>query len=145
MFDTHNREQLRRSYAEAWAKLAAGKPLMPLEALICDIIGAHPEYQPLVADAEAAAAFEPGSSGEADNPFLHMGLHIAVREQLSIDRPPGVRALQRQLQARHGDAHAAEHALMEALGQTLWLAQRDGLAPDVERYLALAREQLNKG
>jgi hypothetical protein len=144
-FDSHNREQLRRRYAEAWAKHTAGTPLMPLEALICDVIGAHPEYQPLVADADVATAFEPESGGAADNPFLHMGLHIAVREQLSIDRPPGVRSLQRQLQGHYGDAHAAEHALMEALGETLWQAQRDGQAPDAERYLALARERLIKG
>src|ERR1700730_13235082 len=97
VFDSDNREQLRRRYAEAWAKHMGGRPLMPLEALICDVIGAHPEYQPLVADANVATAFEPGSGGTADNPFLHMGLHIAVREQLSIDRPPGVRSLQRQL------------------------------------------------
>src|SRR5438552_11848937 len=78
LFDAHSRTQLRRSYAEAWTRHADGKPLTPLETLICDVIGAHPEYQHLLADAEAAAAFEPDSSGQADNPFLHMGLHIAV-------------------------------------------------------------------
>ncbi len=71
-----------------------------------------------------------------------MGLHLAVREQLSIDRPPGVRDLHRQLQARHGDSHGAEHALMEALGEALWQAQRDGLPPDEAQYLALARNRL---
>ena len=65
-----------------------------------------------------------------ENPFLHMGLHLAVREQLSVDRPPGIRDLKGQLQARYGDAHRAEHALMEALGEELWTAQRDGRAPD---------------
>ena len=143
-FDAHSRDQLRRSYAEAWSKHLSGTPLSPLEAMICDVIGLHPEYQGLVANPILAATFEPNAQGDADNPFLHMGLHIAVREQLSVDRPPGIREVHRRLQLQQAGAHAAEHVLMEALGQTLWQAQRDGVAPDAERYLALARERALK-
>jgi hypothetical protein len=143
-FDAQSRDELRRSYAEAWAKQLAGTPLSPLQAMICDVIGLHPEYQGIVANPISAVTFEPTFHGDADNPFLHMGLHIAVREQLSVDRPPGVRDLYRQLQLKLGGLHDAEHVLMEALGQTLWQAQRDGVAPDAERYLALARERLIK-
>lgn len=142
MFEGYTREQLRRSYAEAWAKHLAGVPLTALEAQIIDVISAHSEYQGIVSDVEAALAFEPGSSGGAENPFLHMGLHLAVREQLSIDRPPGIRELHQQLQARYGDAHHADHILMEALGETLWQAQRNGLPPDEAQYLARARSRL---
>jgi Domain of unknown function (DUF1841) len=143
VIDSYSREQLRRTYADAWAKHVARAPLSPLEALVADVIGAHPEYQALVSDAQKALAFESGGSGNTENPFLHMGLHLAVREQVSIDRPPGVRDLQRQLLARHGDLHGAEHALMEALGEALWQAQRMGRAPDEAQYLALARERLS--
>ncbi len=142
VFDSHTREQLRRSYADAWRKHLARSPLTALEAMIADVIGAHPEYQALMSDAEAATAFEPNASLGAENPFLHMGLHIAVREQVSIDRPPGVRELHHRLQARYGDLHRAEHALMEALGEALWQAQRAGKAPDEGLYLALARRHL---
>jgi hypothetical protein len=141
-FDTHSREQLRKTYAEAWAKHLAQSPLTPLEAMITDVIVAHPEYQAIVADPEAALAFQPGSPEIAENPFLHLGLHLAVRDQVSIDRPPGVRALHLALQARHGDLHRAEHVLMEALGETLWQAQRAGRPPDEGHYLALARRRL---
>jgi Domain of unknown function (DUF1841) len=142
VFDNYTREQLRRAYAETWAKHLAGSPLTPLEALIADVIGAHSEYQGIVADADTALAFEPDASGAADNPFLHMGLHLAVREQLLIDRPPGIRELHRQLQAQFGEPHLAEHALMEALGEELYLAQRNAIAPDEKRYLARARDRL---
>jgi hypothetical protein len=141
-FDSHTREQLRQSYAEAWRKHLAQSPLTPLEATITDVIGAHPEYQAIVSDRDAAIAFEPGPARGDENPFLHMGLHLAVRDQLSIDRPPGVRELHRRLQARYGDAHRAEHALMEALGETLWQAQRTGRPPDEDAYLALVRRHL---
>jgi len=139
MFESYTREQLRQAYADAWRKHLAGVPLVPLEAMIVAVIGAHPEYQRMVS--EAALAFEPNTGGE--NPFLHMGLHLAVREQLAIDRPPGIRELHRQLQARHGDLHRADHALMEALGETLWQAQRSGRAPDEADYLTLARRRLD--
>jgi hypothetical protein len=142
VFDSYSREQLRLTYADAWRKHLAHSPLTPLEAMITDVIGVHPEYQAIVGDREAAMAAAPHHSGSAENPFLHMGLHMAVREQVSIDRPPGIRELHRQLQARHGDLHRAEHMLMEALGETLWQAQRAGRPPDEGRYLALARRRL---
>jgi hypothetical protein len=142
VFDSYTREQLRLTYAEAWRKHLAHSPLTPLEAMIADVIGVHPEYQAVVSDQEAAMAVAPDHSGTVENPFLHMGLHMAVREQVSIDRPPGIRELHRQLQARHGDLHGAEHMLMEALGETLWQAQRAGRPPDEGQYLALARRRL---
>jgi hypothetical protein len=140
---SHTREQLRQSYCDAWRKHLAGAPLTPLEALIADVVGLHPEYQPVVEDPARALGIETNAAHTAENPFLHMGLHLAVGEQLSIDRPPGVRDLQRRLQARLGSRHDAEHALTEALAETLWEAQRTGHPPDEARYLALARSRLS--
>ena len=137
MFGTHTRDELRRSYSEAWRKHLTGASLTPLEAMIVEVIGLHPEYQPLIQDAGAALMFEPAAQA-GQNPFLHMGLHIAVREQVSIDRPPGVRHLHSRLRLRFGDVHGAEHVLMDALAETLWEAQRAGRPPDEAQYLALA-------
>jgi hypothetical protein len=136
-----SRDQLRQAYSDAWRRHVAGLPLAPLETMLVDIIGLHPEYQALVQDAEVALAFEPGAA-PAENPFLHMGLHMAIREQLAIDRPPGVRDLHRRLQAQSGDVHGAEHVLMEALAQTLWEAQAAGRPADEGLYLSLARGRL---
>ncbi|MGO9991041.1 MAG: DUF1841 family protein [Steroidobacteraceae bacterium] len=139
---SHTRDQLRQAYSDAWRKQVAGSPLTPLEAMIADVIGLHPEYQAMLQDTDVALGFEPNAAGCQENPFLHMGLHMAVREQVSIDRPPGVRDLHRQLQARYGNVHRAEHVLMEALGETLWDAQRSGRAPDEAQYLNRARARL---
>jgi len=136
-----SRDALRRAYTEAWRKHRERVPLSPQEAGIADVIGLHPEYHGLVSDPDAALAFEPGAESGDQNPFLHMGLHLAIRDQVSIDRPPGIRALHRELAARHGGVHDAEHVLMEALAEVLWQAQRDGRAPDEQRYLALARQR----
>jgi len=141
----YSRDELRRTYTNAWRKLKAREPLTPLEALIADVIALHPEYQPLLERAESALAFEPVAGAGEENPFLHMGLHVAVREQVAIDRPVGIRELRRQLEARLGDPHRAEHALAEALAETLWEAQRDGRAPDEALYLERARRRLPLG
>ena len=140
MFDSKSRDQLRQGYLDAWRKHRSGAILSPLEALLAAVIGVHPEYQPVLEDAARALALDPSQDG--DNLFLHLGLHMAVREQLAIDRPPGVRDLHARLQAASGDAHRADHVLMEALEQTLWEAQRDARAPDEARYLQLARGRL---
>jgi hypothetical protein len=140
---SYTREQLRQSYCDAWRKQLAGSPLTPLEALIAEVVGLHPEYQPLVEDPARALGIDTNAAQAAENPFLHMALHLAVREQLSIDRPPGVRDLQHRLQAQFGSRHAAEHVLMEALAETLWEAQRTSQPPDEARYLSLARSRLS--
>lgn len=144
VIDPHSRDELRRSYVDAWRKHVSGAVLSPLETMLADVIGVHPEYQPLLSDADRALALD-GSSRAVENPFLHMGLHMAVREQLAIDRPPGVRALHARIQSTSADPHRAEHILMEALGETLWEAQREGRAPDEMRYLELARVLASSG
>jgi hypothetical protein len=141
-FGAYSRDDLRRSYVDAWRKHTSGLPLAPLEALIVDVLVLHPEYQALMRDAPTAQGFDSPSGSPQENPFLHMGLHLAVREQISIDRPPGIRTLLQTLRTRLGDVHAAEHVLMESLAETLWEAQRSGRAPDEVRYLELVTRRL---
>ena len=74
--------------------------------------------------------------GGETNPFLHMGMHIAIREQLSIDRPPGIKAAYAALLSRTRDAMSAEHLMLECLGEVLWRAQRENRLPDEQAYLA---------
>jgi hypothetical protein len=140
----YSREQLRRSYVDAWRKHLARAPLTPLESLITGVIELHPEYHSVVADPARALTHESAADGVRENVFLHMGLHIAVREQIAIDRPPGIRELHGRLTARFGDAHGADHALMEALAETLWEGQRSGRPPDESRYLLRARSSLER-
>ncbi|MFI4891552.1 MAG: DUF1841 family protein [Steroidobacterales bacterium] len=137
----YSRDQLRQAYTDAWRKHADRAPLSPQEAAIAEVIALHPEYHALVSDPDSALAFDAAGRADRQNPFLHMGLHLAVRDQVAVDRPPGIRSLYRELQARHGDAHAAEHALMESLGEVLWQAQRGNRPPDEQQYLALARRR----
>lgn len=127
------RDETRQVFLNVWQKLQHNQVLEPMESLIADVIQLHPEYHELLNAQESAqqAEFTP-ESGQS-NPFLHMGMHIALREQTSTDRPPGIQKLHKKLCKKRGQ-HDAEHAMMECLGQALWLAQRDNTMPDEESY-----------
>ncbi|HEY9198765.1 MAG TPA: DUF1841 family protein [Gammaproteobacteria bacterium] len=140
---SQNRDQLRQFYCEVWRKHRAGEALEPQEALIRDVILLHPEYQTLLEQPERALGREyPPELGES-NPFLHMGLHLAIHEQLGTDRPAGIRALVAKLRGHWPDVHAMEHQMMECLAETLWRSQRDGVPPDEAAYLTQLRTHLS--
>lgn len=139
IFDTQSRDQLRQTYIDAWRKRQQGLPMQPLEMQIADVIALHPEYQAALSRPEHVLDRDYTPESGQSNPFLHMGLHLAVRDQLATDRPAGVRAAFNQIAQRMGDAHAAEHRLIECLAQILWEAQRSGLPPDEATYLERIR------
>lgn len=129
-----DREQLRRFFQTAWDKRLAGQALQPLEQLVAEVIAQHPEYQDqLTGDEALQREFSP-DDGQT-NPWLHMGMHISLGEQLLADRPAGLRDLYQRIANRLGDPHAAEHAMMDCLGFALWEAQRSNRAPDEAAYL----------
>ena len=131
MFDP-TRDQVRDFFFEAWHKYRAGLPLVGGEGLGLDIILLHPEYHRFLEQIEKNK--ERDFSGEA-NPFLHMSLHLALEEQLSIDQPPGVRAGFERLLARKGDRHEAVHEAIECLAEMMWRSQKDKAPPDAGLYL----------
>jgi hypothetical protein len=136
-----SREQARRFFIDAWRKHRTGEIVSPLEDAAIRLISLHREYHGLLEDGEAAITREwTPASGEA-NPFLHLSLHLAVEEQLSIDQPPGLRAAFEALLARRGDRHAALHDVMECLGETLWRAQKSQSPPDGEAYLECVKRK----
>jgi hypothetical protein len=135
---SQDRDSLRRYLAAAWAKASAGEPLEPLEPLehqIACLVREHPEYQPLLGDPEDAIGHDFAPEAGQTNPFLHLGLHLALLEQVATDRPAGIRDIYQTLVGRNGGAHAAEHLAMECLAQALWEAQRGQRPPDEGAYL----------
>jgi hypothetical protein len=133
-----DREQLRRFFRTSWDKRLAGQALQPLERLVAEVIAQHPEYHACLADEERLQQDFGAEQGQT-NPWLHMGMHITIGEQLGADRPSGIRAAYQRLVLSQGDSHAAEHAIMECLGAVLWEAQRSGVAPDEQTYLACVK------
>lgn len=131
--------QYRRLFCEAWRKQLEGTALHPLEDLVARVATEHPEYHRLLEDPATLTQEYAPESGQT-NPFLHMGLHIAIREQLASDRPAGIREVHRQLMQRHADPHDVEHRMAECLAEGIWEAQRNGTAPDEDVYLERLRK-----
>ena len=132
---------VRRFFCEIWRKHGAGLPLTPIEAQALDWILEHPEYHDDLADVDAALARDYGPDAGRENPFLHLSMHLAITEQVSIDQPPGIKALYQRLAQRHGSLHEAAHQVMECLGEVVWRAQRDRQPPDGEAYLDCLRRR----
>jgi len=130
-----DRQATRRFFIGVWGKYRAGTALQPLERVVSAVILQHPEYQPLLDRGEAALEEDYTPERGETNPFLHMGLHIALREQVSTDRPAGIARIYRDLCAQGEDTHGVEHQMMECLGEAMWRAQRDDMLPDEQAYL----------
>jgi Domain of unknown function (DUF1841) len=140
VFSGQNRDQLRRMYLDTWRKFTNRLPLEPLEAQVAAVISEHPEYVQWLESGDEALAAEFTPESGRQNPFLHMGLHLAIREQVATNRPQGIAAVHDILSKRMGDVHAAEHAMLEPLAEALWEAQRHGRAPNEQVYLEKLRK-----
>lgn len=133
---------MRRTFTEAWRKYRQQQPLQQLERLVAEVVRDHPEYHLLIEDPERALSQDFLPDAGQTNPFLHMGMHISLQEQLGADRPSGITRLYQQLREKTGDTHVTEHLLMECLGRVLWEAQQNGRMPDEQAYLECARALL---
>ena len=134
MFDP-SRDQARNFLFDLWAKHRAGEALTPLEALALSVVLEHPEYHPVLEDRERYLERDWRPEGGETNPFLHVSMHLAIEEQLSIDQPPGIVQRFERLLARCGERHAAMHEAIECLAETIWRSQRDSAPPDAAAYL----------
>jgi hypothetical protein len=136
-----SQHDVRRFFCGALDKRRRGAVLTPLEALAADWIGEHPEYEADLADLDAALAAVYDVDAGRTNPFLHLSMHLSISEQVSIDQPSGIKQAFALLAAQRGSAHAAQHEVMECLGEMMWASQKSGLPPDGERYIECVRRR----
>lgn len=130
-----SRDEARRFFFETWGKYSRGETLSGLEQTALHAILLHPEYHALLSDAERNLESDFTPEHGQMNPFLHLSLHLAIEEQLSIDQPRGIRERYEVLATRLGSEHDAKHAVLECLGETIWQAQRTGTPLDENAYL----------
>ena len=139
-----SRDEARQFFFDTWRKYGSGEALSDLEKIALAVIALHPEYHALLdaANLNIERDFAPEAGGI--NPFLHLSLHLAIEEQLSIDQPPGLRAQFARIAAASGSEHDAKHALLECLAETIWQAQRTGQSPDQALNLGCAESKIRK-
>jgi len=130
------RDQARTFLFDLWDKHRNGAVLTPLESMALNVILDHPEYHGILENRERYLDRDWKPEGGETNPFLHLQMHLAIEEQLSIDQPPGIRAAAASLAARKASEHDARHDIMECLAEMLWSAHRYGTGFDNAAYLA---------
>jgi len=133
------RQDSRGFFVDVWHKHKHGEALEPMERLVESVILEHPEYHAVLSSDDLLQRDFPVADEES-NPFLHMGMHIAIREQLGSNRPAGIVGVYQELMATIQDAHTLEHQMMECLGEALWVAQRSGTMPDEQNYLECVKK-----
>ena len=137
---TPNQADVRRFFCRAYAKYTQQAPMEAIETLAAQWMHAHPEYVDVFADEDAAVAAVSTAGAEtadgiAENPFLHVSMHLTISEQCAIDQPRGIRQAVELLTAKLGDLHEAHHQVMDCLGRMVWESQRSGRPPDGEAYM----------
>ena len=135
-----NQADVRRFFCRAYAKYTQQAPMEAIETLAAQWMNEHPEYVHVFADEDAAIASvttpEAKPTDEiAENPFLHVSMHLTISEQCAIDQPRGIRQAVELLTAKLGDLHEAHHQVMDCLGRMVWESQRSGRPPDGEAYM----------
>lgn len=131
MIFSTNREELRKTFYEAWRKHQHNLPIEPLEAQIIDVIKLHPEFHPYLNHPEKFQS----KDFTHENPFLHLSLHLAVRDQITTDSPSGIKQIYFFLCEKYPDNLSVEHSMMECLERVLWEAQRSNALPNEQEYL----------
>lgn len=134
MFEA-NRQKLRQKYFDVWARHLEKLPMEPLEIQICDLILAHPEYHTMFNQPDKYLDKDYLPEQGESNPFLHLSLHLGVREQISTNRPTGIHTIYQNLMSRHQDSHYVEHLLMECMMMQLFEAQQTQQMPDEKVYI----------
>ena len=125
------RDQARQIFFTAWQKHQQQLPIEPLEAQLIAIILMHPEYHSLF---DHPNDFLTKDFVEV-NPFLHLSLHVALREQINANLPLGIREIYQKLVSKLNDTHDTEHRMIECLSHILWEIQQSGKPFEEKKYL----------
>ena len=131
-----NSNDSRKFFIGVRQKMLSNQIMEPLEAMIANILNEHPEYHAMLEDKEKALSDDYLSNQFEVNPFLHLGLHVALQEQLDANRPSGITSIFQGHRMRGQiNEHELRHRMMGCLSNSLYQAQMSNTMPDEPAYL----------
>lgn len=130
MMFTNNRDAYRKAFATVWQKHQKNISLDPQELQLLQVMLLHPEYESIYSEATQAQEYS-----LEENPYIHLSLHLTLREQIALNRPKGMTEIYNALMQQENNAHTCEHEMMNVLANLLWQAQQSGNMPSEEIYL----------
>lgn len=135
MFYGDTVQDTRSFFFLSWQKYQEKKPVSALEQQLIDVIIIHPEYHSILENEEISLYKEYHPDIDDHNPFLHMGLHLAIRDQIASNKPSGITDIFQKLLKKHQDSHIVEHLIMECLGEQIWRMQKNQTDFDLKAYI----------
>ena len=136
MSEKESKVAFRRIFFKTWAKHRAKLPLDQFEQQMVFVIQQYPEYHEMLSNPDQFLQKEYPPTSLDSNPFLRMGIHMSLVEQLHLDQPQGIREIYNALSTQLGNPALAEQHMIVSLANTLWAAQAEGRFPTDEEYLA---------
>lgn len=131
MLYTQDRTEQRQFLANAWQKFLGKQALDPLEDQLTQVIEMHPEYHTFINNIESDYFPEQGEV----NPFLHINLHLSLREQLSINQPMGIQDYYQKIVSKVKDPHEAEHKMMDCIAEMIFSSQKNNTPMNHQAYI----------
>ena len=131
MLYTQDRSEQRKFLSAAWQKFLNKQVLDPLEDQLTKVIEIHPEYHMLIQNIESDYFPEQGEV----NPFLHINLHLSLREQLSINQPHGIQEIYKKILGKTRDTHKTEHLMTDCIAEMIFSAQKNNTPMDHQAYV----------
>ncbi len=138
-----SRDEVREFFFKAWAQFKAQKPLTDLEKMAVNVMHMHPEYHAILDKPDQFKQQEYFPELGETNPFLHFSLHLSILEQISINQPVGIADIYAKLKLKHAEEHAAQHDILDCLGESIWQAQRNNAALDAKYYVQLLQQKIS--
>ena len=137
------RARLRARFTAVAVRLASGLPIAAEDAHLAGVLDDHPEARARLAAHGAGPGAGPEPEEDESAFFLHLALHVALREQAAADLPPGIRALYEAYLARAaGDRLRAEHRMLPALEEAVARSLAHPGGDDPQPYLEALRRGL---
>jgi hypothetical protein len=135
------RTDFRRRFVAVAQRLVSRLPLESGDAHLGSVLADHPEACRALAG-DGSEDLVRGTDGAL---FLHLALHVALREQVATDRPPGIRGLHgAYVSWADGDRVRAEHRMLPILEEAMHHSLGRPGDDDTRAYLDALRAELQR-
>ena len=112
---------------KAQDRMAEARPYSyKIKNVVSHLACAHPEYKHLIGNIESEYSAEQNEI----NPFLHINLHLALRDQLILNQPKGIKEFHQKLISKYKDSHKVEHLMMECIEEMIYISQKNNTSMD---------------
>ncbi len=122
----------RKVFYDAWMRHQERLALSEFDQRLIQVMLKYPQYTHCITPEEIPVE-------EGLNPYVVMGAHLELSEQIALDRPQGVRKVFQDLVIRYDD-QKAEKMMLDVLLSVLSQSYQRSEVPDYQVYLQLLKK-----